>query len=69
MINVPHKGSRSFNRESRNSFRRFKTRSVLSDFHVVYIVMFHKQYVNVGSTRRRMSNRRKTAVRIASIRT
>jgi hypothetical protein len=40
----------------------------LSDFHVVYIVMFPKQYVNDESARRRMGGGRKTVVRIVSIR-
>lgn len=68
LIDVPHRGSRLFNKELRNSFRRFRTRGVLRDFHVVYIVMFPKQYVNDGSTRRMMGGRRKIVARIVSIR-
>ena len=45
----------------------FRTRGVLSDFYVVYIVMFPKQYINNKSTRRRISSRKKIVARIVSI--
>ena len=68
LINVLPKGSRSFKGGWRNSLSIFTTRSVLSDFHVVYIITFYKQYVNDGSIRRRMGDGRKTVATSTSIR-
>ena len=67
LINVLYKECRLFNKEFRNLFRIFRTKRVLSDFYVVYIVMFLKQYINNRSTRRRIGSRRKIVARIVSI--